>query len=72
MGIKKKTEFRYHGGDCSYYAIVLKDGSEEPILNRLANPNYVHNGKRVYLTSEQEKELRLYEKRVASGKEGVQ
>lgn len=42
------------------YYIELPDGSVEPILNRQANPNYVHNGRRIFLTDEQQKELRKF------------
>ncbi|MDE7210830.1 MAG: hypothetical protein K2O03_05220 [Lachnospiraceae bacterium] len=40
-----------------YYCILLPDKSEVPILNRLANPNYIHNGRRVFLTDRQRKKL---------------
>lgn len=46
------------------YYIELPDGSTEPVLSRLANPHYVHNGRRIFLTDAQREELRKFSDRI--------
>ena len=52
-----------------YYCILLPDGSACPILNRLANPNYIHKGKRVFLTEGQQEEMRRFSRDMGKRKE---